>query len=96
MMPKIFFCADDVLVSSDAVSAGGCEFPLSELRGVCSRRASALFGESYEVILSHRLLREVSLLRHRNAYFVFQLVKAIESALAQQRALERSQPLLSA
>jgi hypothetical protein len=95
-MPKIFFCADDVLVSSEAITAGDCEFPLNDLRGVRSRRVRTLFGDSYEILLAHWLLREVPLLRHRNAYFVFQLVKAIEAALASQRASESSREALSA
>lgn len=93
-MPKVFFCADNVLVSSSVISVGLSEFPLTDLQGVRSRRVRALFGDSYEVILAHRLLREVMLLRHRNAYFVFQLVKAIEAALEELPAESSEQQAL--
>jgi hypothetical protein len=93
MTGRIFFRAENVKVSSHAVTVGGGAFPIEELSGVRGRRVGRWFWESYEVILSRRVGEDVRVLRHRNAYFAFQLVRAIEAALVEQRVAERGAAL---
>ena len=88
MTGRIFFCAENVRVSSDAVTVDGRAFPLRELDGARTRRIGRWFWECHEVILSTRRKEEILLLRHRNAYFSYQLARAIEAAVAEQRAAD--------
>jgi hypothetical protein len=93
MIGRVFFCAENVTVSSQTVTAGQMVFPIQDLCGARTRRVGRWFWEAHEVIVELRYKDEVILLKHRNAYFAYQLVRAIESALSEQRDAAGAQVL---
>jgi len=95
-MGQVFFCAENVIVSSEAITVDGRSSALTDLRGVRARRIRRWLLPSYEVVLARVHEKEVVLLRHRDCYFTFQLVRAIESALSAQRGAEHPAPAISA
>jgi hypothetical protein len=91
MRPRIFFRTDDIVVTATTISVGGTSYELKDWCSVRSERASGrknilqwLRGP-YVVLLSDAAGKETPIAHHRNAYFVFQLVHAIETALALSR-----------
>lgn len=79
------------MVSSEAVTIGPGRYPIEELIDARSRRTRRWFREYFELVLTRGAAEEVVVLRHRNSYFIFQLVHAIHAALD-----HRARPLVSA
>jgi hypothetical protein len=83
---RVFFHAENVMVSSEAVTIGTQVYPIRQLVDARSRRTRHWLREVFELILTHEANHEVAALRHRNGYFIFQLVHAIHAALEARRA----------
>jgi hypothetical protein len=87
MAGRIFFREDCATVTSTELIVNGRAYPISEIlsaRGV--RRHSLLpLGLSKFALVITTATGEWELLRHRNAYVVFRLAMAIESALRESR-----------
>jgi len=81
MGARVFFHAENVIVSSLAVTVGNKSYAVAEVSSARSRRIRRWFRDSFELRLTLRDRGEETVLTHRNGYFVFQLVNAIESAL---------------
>ena len=89
MRQRLFFRAEDIVVNSTAISVGNNSYDLKEWSGVRSERAAVKWLHwlrgPYRVLLIDAAGNETEILHHRNAYFVFQLVHAIQTALADER-----------
>jgi hypothetical protein len=85
MGTRVFFHAEDVIVSSEAVTVGATRYPIQKLIDARSRHTRRWFREFFELVLIHGAAEEVTVLRHRNGYFIFQLVHAIHAALEDHR-----------
>jgi len=101
MAERVYFAAENVIVSSAAVSVGRHIYLLRDLAGARSERIRfrwwrvatiAAAWQPYTVFLRTRGGREFRVLRHRNAYFTFQMTHAIQAALENREPESPSSP----
>jgi hypothetical protein len=87
MRERIYFHSEDICVSGSAITVGRQAQPISELVEARCQRVRVRWLWPFPVYC-HALIvvtlsgDEVVLTRRRNAYFIFQLVNAIQAALA--------------
>lgn len=96
MRRKIYFCNEETVVSGVAITTPKGAFALSEIAVVRTERLRpAWLGplgvvfERYALVLTDHAGRERCALRHRNAYFVFQLMHAVEAAIQDEVSRSR-------
>ena len=88
MPGRVFFRDDCATVTSTGLSIGTGLFLLTEIVSVRCMRRSALFlpwpFRPFALVITTST-GDWEVLRHRNPYVLFQLVKAIETALRETR-----------
>jgi len=84
----VFFRDDCATVTSAGLSIGQRTYPLTEILSArCSRRRSWLVPWPFRrfALVITTSSGDWEVLRHRNGYVIFQLAKAIETALRETR-----------
>ena len=86
MVTRVYFCADNVSVSGDCVAVGPRVFPITDILAARCERVRLrwlwpLPVYCFALVLTMVIGHEVRPVRRRNAYFVFQLVNAVQSAI---------------
>jgi hypothetical protein len=95
MPRRIFFRDECASVTSTELVVGKTTFPLQEIqsaRGYRRRRFLNLRTFEQYALLITTTAGEQEVLRHRNGYLIFQLAKAIESALREAGQSPRTSP----
>lgn len=91
MGERVFFRAGDIVVSSTMITVGRHTYFVKDWSAVRSERAHGRLAllhwlrGPYRVLLATAGGEETEIAHHRNAYFVFQLVNAIQSAMHQAK-----------
>ena len=85
MPGRIFFRNEEVTVSSTEVVIGQTTFRIGDILSVRGARVRVrlLPVTRYTLLISTAADGEMERLRHREAYFIFQLVNAIQAAMAE-------------
>lgn len=88
MPGRVFFRDDCATVTSTGLSVGNRLYPCTEILAVrCMRRSSLLLPWPFRpfALVITTPTGDWEVLRHRNPYVLFQLAKAIETALRETR-----------
>lgn len=88
MPGRVFFRDDCATVTSAGLSVGKRVYPLAEIMSArCLRRRSLFLPWPFRpfALVITTSTGDWEVVRHRNAYVIFQLVKAIETALRETR-----------
>lgn len=88
MPGRVFFRDDCATVTSTGLSVGKQIYPLTDILGArCLRRYSLLLPWPFRpfALVITTSTGDWEVLRHRNPYVLFQLVKALETALRETR-----------
>jgi len=95
MQGRVYFRDEHASVTSAEFSIGAWSLPLSDILDARAvRRRLFPFVSRYTlVIVTAEGQREV--LCHRNGYLVFQLAKALETALREAKQFSKSPPIVS-